>query len=246
MIQTLEVRMSSSAAQHFAHDGPPMAGGSASAAPASDQAVQALERLEEGLQGLSERWLPRADELRAFARRWDRAWNSHDLDDLETMVTEDITWEDPAMFGETVHGRGEFRAFTETLFRAVPDVRFDGIGVPYLPLEGSGLALRWRMTGTFTGDLVFWGKRFGPRPPAFAPTGRRVDIEGVDLYELRDGLISHWTIVYDLYGLLQQLGLLPRAQGRMLPFLVRAQRLLAARQGRRPDRGMPESPSGMG
>jgi steroid delta-isomerase-like uncharacterized protein len=192
-----------------------------------DQAIQSLEHLEEDLQGLSGRWLPRAGEIRDLAMRWEQAWNSHNLDELETMVTEDITWEDPAMFGETVNGRAEFRAFTEMLFRAVPDVRFEGIGVPYLPVEGDGVALRWRMTGTFTGDLAFWGKRFVTNPLAYAPTGRRIDIEGVDLYEFRDGLISRWTIVYDLFGLSRQLGLLPPADSRMLPLMVRIQRLVA-------------------
>jgi steroid delta-isomerase-like uncharacterized protein len=199
-----------------------------------EQAIQSLEHLEEDLQRLPERWLPRANEMRDFAMRWEEAWNSHNLDALESLVTEDITWEDPAMFGETVHGRAEFRAFTETLFRAMPDVRFEGIGAPYLPLEGDGLGLRWRMTGTFTGDLAFWGKRFGPNPPAYAPTGRRVDIQGVDLYELRDGLISRWDIVYDLYGLSEQLGLLPQIEkSRMLPLMVRVQRLVARLRRRR-------------
>lgn len=199
----------------------------------SDQANQALEHIEEGLEGFSERWLPRASELRDFAVRWLNAWNSHNLDELEAMVNEDIAWEDPAMFGETVHGRAEFRAFTETFFRAFPDVRFEGVGAPYLALEGTALALRWRMTATFTGDLALWGKRFGPTPPAFAPTGRRLDIEGVDLYEFRDGLVSRWTIVYDLFGLSRQLGLLPRTDSRMLPLMLRAQRLLAAGLRRR-------------
>jgi steroid delta-isomerase-like uncharacterized protein len=204
----------------------------AAATATRDQAIQSLERLEEDLQGLPERWLPRASELREFATRWLEAWNSHDLDTLESMVTEDITWDDPAQFGETVHGRAEFRAFTEDLFRGIPDVRFDPIGAPYLPLEGDGLAVRWRMTGPFTGDLAVWGKRFGPNPPAYAPTGRRVDIEGVDLYEFRDGLISRWDIVYDLLGLSTQLGLMPRIDGRMLPLMVRVQRLMARLMGR--------------
>jgi steroid delta-isomerase-like uncharacterized protein len=201
-----------------------------------DQATQALEHLEEGVRGLSERWLPRVDELRDFVVRWEQAWNSHDLDALEKLVTEDITWEDPAMFGETVHGRAEFRAFTETLFRGLPDVRFDGLGAPYFALDGAGIALRWRMTGTFTGDLTFWGKRFGSTPPAFSPTGRRVDIEGVDLYEFRDGLISDWTIVYDLFGLSQQLGLFPPTESRLLPLMLRVQKLLATRLRRRRQR----------
>jgi hypothetical protein len=178
-------------------------------------------------------WIPRADELRGFLDRWEQAWNTHDLDALESLVTEDIVWDDPAMLGEIVHGRAEFKAFSATLFDGVPDVRFDGIGTPYLPLTGDGLGLRWRMTGTFTGDLAVWGKRFGSTPPAWAPTGRSIDIEGVDLYEFRDGLISRWTIVYDLLGLSQQLGIFPPNDSRMMPWMLRGQRLLASRRRRR-------------
>jgi steroid delta-isomerase-like uncharacterized protein len=200
-----------------------------------EQAIQSVEQVEADIQGLPERWLPRAGELRDFAVRWLEAWNSHDLDALEAMVTEDITWEDPAQFGETVHGRAEFRAFTQDFFRGLPDVRFEPTGPPYVPLEGDGVAVTWRMTGTFTGDLAFWGKRYGANPPAWAPTGRSVDIEGVDLYEFRDGLLSKWTIVYDLFGLSRQLGLVPPADSRITPIMVRAQRLMAAlkRRGRR-------------
>jgi hypothetical protein len=54
------------------------------------------------------------------------------------------------MRGETVQGRAEFTAFTETYFRAFPDVRLEVIGPPYLPLKGTRLAVRSRMTGTVT------------------------------------------------------------------------------------------------
>ena len=66
-----------------------------------------------------------------------------------------------------------------------------------------------------------------------APTGRRVDIEGVDLYEFRDGLISHWKIIYDLYDFTQQVGLLPPPNRGIPTLMLRAQRLVAARQRRR-------------
>ena len=194
-------------------------------APVTDQ-------LTRGLEGFSERWMPQASELDDFLERWLQAWNSHSLDQLEQLVTGDIVWEDPAMLGETVHGRREFGAFSEILFRAMPDVRFDGIGEPYLALGGTGLALVWRMTGTFSGELAFWGGRYGSQPPTWAPTGRRVDLQGVDIYEFRDGLIARWRIVYDLYELMQQLALMPAA--RNVPRAVlRAQRLIAGVQRRR-------------
>jgi hypothetical protein len=192
-----------------------------------------LERLEGGLRGLSERWVPRIGELDHFLGLWEQAWNTHNLDQLEALVTSDVVWEDPAMFGETVRGRAEFRAFTEILFRAFPDVRFEGVGDVYPALEGTGLAVPWRMTGTFTGELALWGRRYGSNPPTWAPTGRSVDVEGVDLYEFREGLLSSWTIVYDLYGLSQQIGLLPPRDRPIPRFVTRAQRLIASRMRRR-------------
>jgi steroid delta-isomerase-like uncharacterized protein len=199
--------------------------------------LPSAEELERGLRELPERWLPRSEEVRAWAERWLEAWNTHDLDALTALVTDDIFWDDPAMFGETVHGRTEFRAFTEIFFRAFPDVRFDAAGPMYIATEGVGLAAPWRMTATFTGELAWWGKRYGENPPAYAPTGRRVDIEGVDLYELRDGLLSHWTILYDLFGLSQQIGLAPPTDSRLTRLLLRGQRLMAPILRRRvPDR----------
>lgn len=200
---------------------------------APDQSTELLEQLRGGLQGFSERWLARAEELSTYMERWETAWNTHNVDELEALVTEDIVCEDPAMFGETAHGRGEFRAFVELFFRAFPDVRLEGTGTLYPALEGTGMALPWRMTGTFTGELAFWGKRYGAKPPTFAPTGRAIDILGIDLYEFRDGLISSHTLLYDLYDFSQQIGLLPPRDRKLPAVMLLVQRLIASRSRRR-------------
>jgi hypothetical protein len=201
--------------------------------PDQAQATDLLEQLRGGLQGFSERWLSRAAELDSYLTRWEAAWNTHDLDLLEALVTEDVVCEDPAMFGETVHGRQEFRAFIEMFFRAFPDVHLEGTGALYPALQGTGLALPWRMTGTFTGELELWGKRYGSKPPTWAPTGRALDIDGIDLYEFRDGLISRQTLIYDLYDFSQQIGLLPPRDRKVPAVMLLAQRLIASRSRRR-------------
>jgi steroid delta-isomerase-like uncharacterized protein len=197
------------------------------------QTADLMEQLRGGLQGFSERWLDRADELEDFLGRWLTAWNTHNIDELEALVTEDIVCEDPAMFGETAHGRQEFRAFIELFFRALPDVLVESTGALYLAHQGAGMALPWRMTGTFTGELAFWGKRYGSNPPTLAPTGRTVDITGIDLYEFRDGLISHHTLIYDPVDFSQQIGLLPSLDRKVPAVMLLAQRLIASVQRRR-------------
>lgn len=205
----------------------------------SEQAIPSLEDFERNLRELPEHWLPRAEEVLKWAERWLEAWNSHDLDTLIELVTDDIVWDDPVMLGEPVHGRSEFRAFSEVFFRALPDIRFDATGAFYLASEGSGLVVPWRVTGTFTGELAWWGKRYGANPPAFAPTGRRVDFEGVDLYDFRDGLLSRWTTMFDAFAVNQQLGLAPALDSRLTRVLLHGQRLVARLLRRRPVAGKP-------
>jgi steroid delta-isomerase-like uncharacterized protein len=163
-----------------------------------------------------------------FLARWAEALNSHDLDVLDALVCEDVTWVDPAMFGDTVRGRAKVRAFHETLLHGFPDIRFQRVASPYAALEGGGVAQRWRMTGTFTGNLRLWGTA-----AAYAPNRRSLDLEVVSLYEFRAGLICHWAIHYDLLDFSQQIGILPPRDSRMLPLAVRAQRLVARAQRRR-------------
>jgi hypothetical protein len=174
-----------------------------------------------------------SERIRGFLGWWTQALNSHDLDELDALVTDDVVWADPAMFGETVHGRAEVRAFHETLLHGFPDIRFHRVSSPYAALEDEGIAQRWRMTGTFTGDLKLWGKRFGTRAPAYVPNGRSLDIEIASFYEFRAGLVCQWTIHYDLLDFSRQIGLLPPTDSRMLPLAMRAQRLAAKVQRRR-------------
>jgi hypothetical protein len=186
-----------------------------------------LEELERGIAELPDRWLPQAREMLDWAERWVEGWNAHDLDALTQLVTDDIAWKDPVMMGDTVHGRAELREYIETFWRGFPDVIFVPTAAPYLAIEGMRMAVPWRMTGTLTGELAWWGKRYGNRTPAFAPTGRRADLEGFDVYEFRDGLLCGYTIVCDLFTLSQQLGLLPPPDSRRSRLMLILQRLTA-------------------
>lgn len=50
----------------------------------------------------------------------------------------------------------------------------------------------------------------GPvEPPGFAPTGRRMRMDGVDLWTMRDGRIARYHAFYDMTELARQLGIVP-------------------------------------
>ena len=63
----------------------------------------------------------------------------------------------------------------------------------------------WTIVGTHTGPLTL------PDGTQLAPTGRRIQIKGMELVRMRDGEIVVDNLYYDNLSLAAQLGLLPQA-----------------------------------
>lgn len=153
--------------------------------------------------------------MQAFAKRILALWNQHDTRDLAELVTEDVLWIDPSIV-EPAHGVEGVRQFMEACWRSMPDLHFDASGSLCFADDAPVVMLPWRMTGTHRG--VF-------NPPGFAPTGRGVDIEGIDVYTFRAQRIAHYRAFYDNAALARQLGILPAPGSRAERMMVAAQRL---------------------
>ena len=104
---------------------------------------------------------------------------------------------------DELHGLASLRApegirdwFANT-FRAVPDFRMEVVD---LVSTGEKVAVRWHMTGTFTGDARFEG--------AIA-TGAKIDITGCDMLTVRDGKIVHNDAYMNGMQMARQLGVFP-------------------------------------
>jgi steroid delta-isomerase-like uncharacterized protein len=154
--------------------------------------------------------------LEDFARRWHDAWNRHDAEAVAALCTDDVELFDPGV----QHGRGRAAvvAWVRGLDRAFPDYRFEAPEPPYPSTDRPKAIVPWRMTATNTGPI---------EPPGFAPTGRRMVLEGVDHWWLRDGLVERVRVDYDLNGAMQQLGLAPTPGSAQEKAIVMAQRALA-------------------
>lgn len=107
----------------------------------------------------------------------------------------------------TFTGRDAIVAFFEEMFAAVPDARLE---VRRVVAEGNVAAVEWTMRGTFDGG-PFQGIR---------PTGKRVEIDGVDVIELRDGLQYRNSIYYDGATFARQIGMLPPLGSRADRFML--------------------------
>jgi len=160
--------------------------------------------------------------LQGFLERYEAAWNGRDARAMDALVTEDIVWFDPAL-AQPARGRAEVRAFMETSWRAFPDLRFSEADPPFRAEDGDRVAWAWRMRGTFQAALD---------PPGFAPTGRAMDVRGMDEWLMRDGQIAHYRAYYDANELARQLGIVPERGSGGERAMVALQRVQARLQRR--------------
>jgi steroid delta-isomerase-like uncharacterized protein len=95
-----------------------------------------------------------------------------------------------------LRGRAELGAFFSSLFAALPDLETT---VERVAATAHLAAVEWRMTGHFTGAPFM----------DLEPTGRRIDMRGLDLMQIEDGDIVSNTAYYDGASFARQIGMLP-------------------------------------
>ena len=106
-------------------------------------------------------------------------------------------------------GREAVRGFFHELFAAFPDF---AMTVERIVADDTSAVVQWHAVGSFTGG-PFLGIR---------ATGRPVDLRGVDVMEIADGLVRHNTIYYDGASFARQVGLLPGQGSRGDRYLLSA------------------------
>ncbi len=89
--------------------------------------------------------------------------------------------------------------FINLLYSAFPDVKFTN---EHIFGEGDMVADHWHMEGTHGGPFM-----------GIPPTGRRVHVEGIEVFRMSGGqIVERWAQV-DTMGLLRQLGAIPEPGG---------------------------------
>ena len=95
-------------------------------------------------------------------------------------------------------GADEIVGWFDTLFTALPDLTMT---MESMAEQDTTVFVRWRMTGTHTGGTL----------EGIEPTGRRLDLDGIDNFVFRpgSGVVASNTVVFDQMTFARQLGLLP-------------------------------------
>lgn len=135
-----------------------------------------------------------ATDLAAFATIINQAWNSHDMERVLSFYSPDCVGSDVGQ-ANLLHGHAGLRAMLEMYWRAFPDLQFV---VTNTVIQDSSVAIVWVAEGTHQGPIM-----------NIPPTGHKVEVRGVSIIDVKDGLIVHGQYIWDLAGMLRHMGLLP-------------------------------------
>ena len=132
-------------------------------------------------------------------RDYVEAWNDGNEGALREYVAEGHIHNDPVnpQIGRGPNGEiDKMRKYRA----AYPDLEFRIVS---LLEQGDQVATHWTATGTQMGELE-----------GIPATAKPVEVAGMSFYRIAEGQIVESTILWDAYGMLQQLGVLAHAAGR--------------------------------
>ena len=130
----------------------------------------------------------------ALMRRAYELLTTGDLDGFSELLSEDFVEHEQSPGLEPTK-EGVIQFFT--MYRAAfPDLRFEPIR--FFP-DGDTVAVYFRVTGTHEGEFL-----------GIPATGKSMDVNGVDIVRFGDDGVGreHWG-VFDVMGMMQQLGVVP-------------------------------------
>lgn len=122
------------------------------------------------------------------------AWNSRTDEIILPFYSHDYVVEDITA-GRVREGWEGMKQWTKSVFTAFPNLHYTL--VDQVEQEGK-LVLHWLAKGNHQGQLM--------KIPA---TGKNVFIHGMSILTLENGKIKHGQVLWDLAGVLRQIGLLP-------------------------------------
>jgi steroid delta-isomerase-like uncharacterized protein len=135
---------------------------------------------------------------RKLLDRYVERYNAGDLDGVMDLYAEDAV---QGMPDGTFEGKSVIRERLAQELDGFPDVTHT---VRSFVEQGDMFADEWTFAGTHTGSFTL------PDGRELPPTGRRVEIKGMEVVRVReDGKIVLNTLYYDTMAVLVQLGLVP-------------------------------------
>ena len=135
------------------------------------------------------------NELEKVIAAYGEAWNSHNVEAILAMHTEDSVFQNHTSGGAGV-GKDAIREILKGVFAAFPDIRFDARRT----YVRDGLVTQeWTATGTLAIPYTKGNT-------TVQPTGKKVSWNGVDVIPFAGNLVARKDVYVDSLGFLRALG----------------------------------------
>jgi steroid delta-isomerase-like uncharacterized protein len=135
---------------------------------------------------------------RELLDRYIERYNARDIEAVGDLYAEDAI---RSMPDGTFEGRSSIRERLASELAVFPDVIYT---VSSFIEEGDSFADEWTIVGTNTGPLTLAN---GTELP---PSGKKVEIRGMEFVQVRDGKIVIHNLYHDNMAVMAQLGLVPQ------------------------------------
>jgi steroid delta-isomerase-like uncharacterized protein len=133
-------------------------------------------------------------DLFSYAETINQAWNSHDIEKVLGFYAPECVSDDVGQ-ASLLHGREGLHTMLTAYWKAFPDLQFS---VKDIIVEDARLAIAWVAQGTHQGTIM-----------NIPPTGHRVQVRGMSMLDVKDGLVVRAQYIWDIAGMLRHMGLLP-------------------------------------
>jgi steroid delta-isomerase-like uncharacterized protein len=128
-------------------------------------------------------------------RYWEEVANKGNLDIVDEICAPDYVCHQA---DQDIRGPEGVKQFIFMLRAAFPDLH---VTVEDVIAEGDKIVQRWTGHGTHQGELM-----------GIPPTGNHVSVAGITISRFEDGKVSEEWEVYDMMGMMQQLGVIPSSE----------------------------------
>jgi steroid delta-isomerase-like uncharacterized protein len=118
--------------------------------------------------------------------------NDHDATSLKQFWTDETVERFP---DRTCSGADDIAGYFQEAFQAIPDFHMEIVAIVE---QDEHVFVHWRLTGTHRGLLL-----------GVEPTGKKLSIDGMDHFILRDGVVVSNFVVFDQMQYARQIGMMP-------------------------------------
>lgn len=139
-----------------------------------------------------------ADDNSLVRRLYEEIWNKRKLEVLNELVSPSHALRGPNFVGSSI-GPAAYKHQVALFLTGFPDLRWT---IEDMITENNKVVVLWNFAGTHKGEYM-----------GVPATNKKVSVDGITIHEIGGGKIMDSYVNWDLWGLMQQLGVVP-AQGK--------------------------------